>query len=76
MKQKLNQTLKRDKKILMIITKLYPNRIKKNFIYKVQIIKKDYLKMIQKRYISTLLTLNQNPLFLKDLIFLPISKSN
>ncbi len=62
MKKKLIKSLKRDKKILKLITKLYPNRIKKNFIYKVQIIKKDYLKMIQKRYISTLLTLNQKEL--------------
>ena len=62
MKKKLIKSLKRDKKILKLITKLYPNRIKKNFIYKVQIIKKDYLKMIQKRYISTLLSLTQKEL--------------
>lgn len=62
MKKKLIKSLKRDKKILKLVTKLYPNRIKKNFIYKVQIIKKDYLKMIQKRYISTLLTLTQKEL--------------
>ena len=62
MKKKLIKSLKRDKKILKLITKLYPNRIKKNFIYKVHIIKKDYLKMIQKRYISTLLSLTQKEL--------------
>ena len=62
MKKKLIESLKRDKKILKIITKLYPQRIKKKFIYKVKIKKKDYLKMIQNRYISTLLTLPKKEL--------------
>ena len=62
MKKKLVQSLKRDKKILKIITKLYPNKIKKKFIYKVEIVKKDYLKMIQNRYISTLLSLTKKEL--------------
>ena len=47
---------------MKIITKLYPYRIKKKFIYKVQIIKKEYLNMIQKRYISTLLPLTNKEL--------------
>ena len=62
MKIKLIKSLKRDKKILTIITKLYPYRIKKFFIYKVEIIKKNYLKMIQNRYISTLLPLSKKEL--------------
>ena len=62
MKTKLIESLKRDEKILKIITKLYPNRIKKNFIYKVEIIKESYLKMIQNRYISTLLPLPKKEL--------------
>ena len=62
MKKKLIESLKRDEKILKIITKLYPYRIKKNFIYKVEIIKKSYLKMIQNRYISTLLPLPKKEL--------------
>ena len=62
MKIKLIKSLKRDKKILTIITKLYPYRIKKFFIYKVEIIKKNYLKMIQNRYISTLLHLPKKEL--------------
>ena len=62
MKTKLIKSLKRDKKILTIITKLYPYRIKKFFIYKVEIIKKNYLKMIQNRYISTLLPLSKKEL--------------
>ena len=62
MKIKLIKSLKRDKKILTIITKLYPYRIKKFFIYKVEIIKKNYLKMIQNKYISTLLPLSKKEL--------------
>ena len=62
MKKKLVESLKRDKKILKIITKLYPYRIKKKFIYKVEIIKESYLKMIQNRYISTLLPLPKKEL--------------
>ena len=62
MKKKLIESLKRDKKILKIITKLYPHRTKKKFIYKVKINKKNYLKMIQNRYISTLLTLPKKEL--------------
>ena len=62
MKIKLIKSLKRDKKILTIITKLYPYRIKKFFIYKVEMIKKNYLKMIQNRYISTLLPLSKKEL--------------
>ena len=62
MKKKLIESLKRDEKILKIITKLYPYRIKKNFIYKVEIIKESYLKMIQNRYISTLLPLPKKEL--------------
>ena len=62
MKIKFMKSLKRDEKILKIITKLYPYRIKKNFIYKVEIIKKNYLRMIQNRYISTLLLLSKKEL--------------
>ena len=54
MKQKLNKSLNRDLRILKIIKRLYPHIIKKKFIYKVKIKKKDYLEMIKKRYISTL----------------------
>ena len=59
MKLKLNKSLKRDKKILKIITKLYPYRIKKNFIFNVKIKKKNYIKMIQNRYISILIPLSE-----------------
>ena len=54
MKLKLNKSLIRDKKIFKIITNLYPQRIKKKFIFNVSISKKKYLDMIKNRYISTL----------------------
>ena len=62
MKKKLIKSLQIDKKILKIVTKLYPHRIKKKFIYKVEILKKKYLKMIQNRYISILLPLPKKEL--------------
>ena len=62
MKHKLNKSLKRDKKILKIITKLYPHRIKKKFIFNVKIGKKKYLDMIKNRYISTLIPLSKKQL--------------
>ena len=62
MKKKLTKSLKKDKKILNIIMKLYPNKILKKFIYKVKIRKKKYLKMIQDRYISTLLSMTTSEL--------------
>ena len=58
MKTKLEKSLDRDKRILATISKLYPKRLKKKFIYKVKILKKKYLEMIEKRYISILLSLN------------------
>ena len=57
MKIKLNKSLKRDKKILELISKIFPHRTKKRFIYSVKINKEKYLKMIKNRYISTLLDL-------------------
>ena len=59
MKKKLLKSLKRDKKILTFISKSYPNRVKKNFSYKVKISKKVYIDMISKKYISILLGLNK-----------------
>ena len=58
MKTKLTKSLKRDERILKLITKLYPYK-KSKFIYKVNISKKKYLRMIQSRYISTLLSLTK-----------------
>ena len=62
MKIKLLNSLRTDKKILKLIKKTYPYSTKKKFVYKVNIIKKDYLKMIKKRYISTLLPLTKKEL--------------
>ena len=62
MKFKLNKSLSRDKKILKIITNLYPKRIKKKFIFKVKISKKKYIEMIESRYISTLIPLSKKQL--------------
>ena len=62
MKYKLYKSLNRDKKILKIITDLYPQRIKKKFIFKVKIEKEKYVDMIKKRYISTLIPLSKKQL--------------
>ena len=59
MKLKLNKSLIRDKKILKIITNLYPQRIQKRFIFKVKISKKKYIDMVKNRYISTLIPLSK-----------------
>ena len=59
MKLKLNRCLMRDKKILKIIKNLYPQRILKKFIFKVNISKKKYLDMVKNRYISTLIPLSK-----------------
>ncbi len=59
MRLKLNKSLNRDKKILKIITKLYPYSIKKKFMFSVKIDKKKYLEMVKNRYISTLIPLSK-----------------
>jgi len=59
MKIRLNKSLKRDNRVLKLITRLYPKRKRKKFIYKVKINKKKYLKMIENKYISILLPLSK-----------------
>ena len=56
MKKKLLKSLKKDKKILKFLTKIFPNRVLKHFSYRVEVSKKKYIKMIMNRYISTLLS--------------------
>ena len=59
MKQKLNQSFKRD---ILIWKNLLQLNIKKNitkFNFKVNITKKRYIEMLEQRYISTLLSLNE-----------------
>ena len=63
MKKKLIKSLKRDKKIIKIILDLDLVKIKKKFIFKVKISKQNYLDMIKKRYISTLLTMSEKELY-------------
>ena len=58
MDKKLKKSLKRDKKIFNLIVKAFKNIIVKNFVFRVKISRKEYVKMIKKRYISTLLTFN------------------
>ena len=55
MNNRLNKSLKRDKEIFDLISKVYPKSKKKYFIFNVKILKSEYLKMIKNRYISTLL---------------------
>ena len=62
MKKKLIKSLKRDKKIMKVISDLNLVKIKKKFIYKVKVSKRDYLDMIRKRYISILLTMSEKDL--------------
>ena len=62
MKKKLIKSLKRDKKIIKIISDFDLVKIKKKFIYKVKISKQNYLDMVKKRYISTLLAMSEKEL--------------
>ena len=59
MKRKLLKSLKKDKKILKFLTKIFPNRVMKHFSYRVEVSKKKYIKMIMNRYISTLLSFSK-----------------
>ena len=59
MKLKLLKSFKRDKQVLNLISKIYPERIQKKFSFKVKITKKKYSNMITKKYISTLQNLKK-----------------
>ena len=61
MRIELTKSLERDKKILKLIMKLYPCK-KNKFIYRVNINKNKYSKMIKERYISTLLSFTEQDL--------------
>ena len=56
MKKKLKKSLNRDKKIIKFILNLNFKALTKKFSFKVNITKKKYVKMIENRYISTLLS--------------------
>jgi len=55
MKKKLNESLKRDKKIIRFISQQYPQIKKKEFSFRVKISKNKYKEMIKNRYISIIL---------------------
>ena len=59
MKKKLKRSLQRDKMILKFLSQLNSSKNSKKFFYKVKITKKKYLKMIQNRFISTLLPMTK-----------------
>ena len=61
MKKRLMKSLLREKKIFNFIRKLHQNK-KKIFTFKVKIPKSNYIRMLKKRYISTLLTLTDQEL--------------
>ena len=60
MKQKLDGSLKRDKKLFKIIKKKLKRTNESYFNFKVNISKQKYLKMVKSRYISCLLDLNND----------------
>ena len=59
MKKKLNKSLHRDKMISKLLFKLNSRKVLKRFFFKVKITKKKYIKMIQNRFISTLLSMKK-----------------
>ena len=75
MKINLLKSLKKDKKIINLISRLYPQRKKMKFIFKVKIDKKKYLEMVQQRYISILLPLKKKEI-LKGIQELKIKYEN
>ena len=60
MKERLNKSLLRDIKISKILFKEGFYKDIKKFVFKVKITKKDYLKMIRNKFISTLLHFKNN----------------
>ena len=79
MKRKLKKSLNRDKKIIQFILNLNFKALTKIFSFKVNITKKKYVKMIENRYISILLSFKSkeinkgikeiNDKFKKNIIF-------
>ena len=63
MKQRLENSLIRDKKIIKFLSKLYPKNKKRKFSFKVKMSKDKYLELIKNKYISTLLNLNSEQIF-------------
>lgn len=59
MKKKLDESLDRDKYLIQIIKNKFVKHKKSIFKFKVLIPKKEYIKMLEKRYISCLLNLSK-----------------
>ena len=59
MRIKLMRSLDRDRKILRLISKFYPDKVVKYFSYKVKISKKEFINMISRKFISTILDFNK-----------------
>ena len=59
MKKKLKKSLERDKIISKLLSKFNYRKVSKKFVYRVKVTKKKYVKMIQNRFISTLLPLTE-----------------
>ena len=55
MRIKLIRSFDKDKKILKLISKIYPEKVVKYFSYKVKISKKEFINMISRKFISTIL---------------------
>ena len=55
MQIKLMRSFDKDKKIFRLISKFYPEKIVRYFSYKVKITKKEFINMISRKFISTLL---------------------
>ena len=60
MHKQLKKSLNRDKKIIKLISNLYPEKTIKKFSFKVKITKNKYIQMIKNKYISTLLNFNSD----------------
>ena len=60
MRQKLDNSLKRDEKLFNLIKKRLKRTNEFSFNFKVNITKQKYLNMVKSRYISCLLDLNNN----------------
>jgi ubiquinone/menaquinone biosynthesis C-methylase UbiE len=60
MKQKLNQGLKRDYRMLKSTCKILKDFELDKFRFKVSLTKKNYIKMLKRKYISCLLNLSKN----------------
>jgi len=60
MQYKLLQSLKKDKVLLRLVKKNLKKYKSKNFDFKVNLQKKNYIRMIKNRYISCLLNISES----------------